>query len=185
MLGVGDWQVTAGSRSLDFALRAAGHGFGEEVLAPPLRTDLFTAGDGSLFEATVTLAGGTTFSGMGLFGLIGHTAPRPTVDVIDDAVRAASGAEVAVVVVGLTEEQETESVDKSTLYLPGRQNELVEAGGRRGPPYGGRRQRRHPGDHAVAGAGRRGCSGPACRARRAGTRWRPRCSATSSRPAGW
>ena len=127
VLGVGDWQVTAGSRSLDFALRAAGHGFGEEVLAPPLRTDLFEAGDGSLFEATVTLAGGTTFSGMGLFGLIGHAAPRATVEVIDDAVRAASGAEVAVVVVGLTEEQETESVDKSTLRLPGSQNELVEA----------------------------------------------------------
>jgi beta-glucosidase len=34
---------------------------------------------------------------------------------------------VAVVVVGLTEEQETESVDKSTLHLPGAQDALVEA----------------------------------------------------------
>jgi beta-glucosidase len=32
-----------------------------------------------------------------------------------------------VVVVGLTEEQETESVDKSTLHLPGAQDALVEA----------------------------------------------------------
>jgi beta-glucosidase len=47
--------------------------------------------------------------------------------VIDDAVRAAAGADIAVVVVGLTEEQETESVDKSTLYLPGAQDALVEA----------------------------------------------------------
>ena len=31
------------------------------------------------------------------------------------------------VVVGLTEEQETEAVDKSTLELPGRQNDLVRA----------------------------------------------------------
>jgi beta-glucosidase len=64
---------------------------------------------------------------MGLFGLIGHNAPRATVDVIDDAVRAAAAADVAVVVVGLTEEQETESVDKSTLRLPGAQDALVEA----------------------------------------------------------
>jgi beta-glucosidase len=47
--------------------------------------------------------------------------------VIDDAVRAAAAADVAVVVVGLTEEQETESVDKTTLHLPGAQDALVEA----------------------------------------------------------
>src|SRR4029077_18132120 len=64
---------------------------------------------------------------MGLFGLIGHNAPRATVDVIDEAVRAAAAADVAVVGVGLTEEQETESVDKSTLRLPGAQDALVEA----------------------------------------------------------
>jgi beta-glucosidase len=34
---------------------------------------------------------------------------------------------VAVVVVGLTEEQETEAVDKTTLRLPGRQDDLVAA----------------------------------------------------------
>ena len=36
-------------------------------------------------------------------------------------------ADVAVVVVGLTEEQETEAVDKSTLHLTGRQDDLVRA----------------------------------------------------------
>ena len=40
---------------------------------------------------------------------------------------AAAAADVAVVVVGLTEEQETEAVDKSTLRLPGAQDELVAA----------------------------------------------------------
>ncbi|MGX6608526.1 beta-glucosidase [Micromonosporaceae bacterium Da 78-11] len=127
VLGVGDWRIGLGPHTLEFALRPTGNSFGEEVLAPPVRTELFEAGDRSLFEATVNLTTGTTFSGMGLFGLIGHAASRPTVDVIDDAVRAVAGADVAVVVVGLTEEQETESVDKSTLYLPGAQNELVEA----------------------------------------------------------
>ena len=54
-------------------------------------------------------------------------ATRSTVDVLDEAVRAAASADVAVVVVGLTEEQETESADKSTLRLPGAQDALVEA----------------------------------------------------------
>ena len=46
---------------------------------------------------------------------------------IAEAVAAARDADIAVVVVGLTEEQETEAVDKSTLELPGRQNDLVRA----------------------------------------------------------
>jgi beta-glucosidase len=78
--------------------------------------------EGDIFEATVTLV-----PGAGLFGLIGRVASRETVDVVDDAVRAAADADVAVIVVGLTEEQETESVDKSTIHLPGAQNALVEA----------------------------------------------------------
>jgi beta-glucosidase len=47
--------------------------------------------------------------------------------VIKEAAAAASLADVAVVVVGLTEEQETEAVDKSTLRLSGRQDDLVRA----------------------------------------------------------
>ncbi|GAA2636911.1 beta-glucosidase family protein [Paractinoplanes durhamensis] len=124
VLGVGDWKVAVASASaaLSYSLEASGSGFGEEVLTPPLRTDRFTVAAGDLFTATVTLT-----TPMGLFGLIGRAASRETVDVIDEAVRAAAGADVAVVVVGLTEEQETESVDKSTLHLPGAQDALVEA----------------------------------------------------------
>ena len=63
-----------------------------------------------------------------MFGLIARQRrARETDDVIADAVRAAAAADVAVVVVGLTEEQETEAVDKSTLRLPGEQDALVEA----------------------------------------------------------
>jgi beta-glucosidase len=47
--------------------------------------------------------------------------------VIADAVRAAAATDVAVVVVGLTEEQETEAVDKATLHLPGAQDTMVAA----------------------------------------------------------
>jgi beta-glucosidase len=127
-MGVGDWRVTAGGgQRTGYALAVTGNGFGEEVLTPPLRTDPYEARAGDVLEATVTLRGDGSFTGVGLFGLIGHKASRETVDVIDDAVRAAANADVAVVVVGLTEEQETEAVDKSTLHLPGAQDALVEA----------------------------------------------------------
>jgi beta-glucosidase len=53
--------------------------------------------------------------------------PRPDEQVIAEAVQAARAADVAVVVVGLTEEQETEAVDKTTLALPGEQDALVTA----------------------------------------------------------
>ncbi|MET0424563.1 MAG: glycoside hydrolase family 3 C-terminal domain-containing protein, partial [Actinoplanes sp.] len=127
VLGAGAWRIGVAGQSDEFELRISGSSFGEEVLAPPLRTTVFEVEDGAVFEATVDLGSSGAFSGAGLFGLIGNAAGRETVDVIDDAVRAAAGADVAVVVVGLTEEQETESVDKSTLHLPGAQNELVEA----------------------------------------------------------
>lgn len=123
-MGVGDWRVTAGhGQAVEYPLAVSGNGFGEEVLTPPLRTDAFEAAAGDVLEARVTRPA----DGPGLYGLLGRAASRESVDVIDDAVRAAANADVAVVVVGLTEEQETEAVDKSTLHLPGAQDALVEA----------------------------------------------------------
>ena len=49
------------------------------------------------------------------------------VDGIARAVQAASGADVAIVLVGDTEEQETETKDRTNLSLPGEQSILVEA----------------------------------------------------------
>lgn len=121
-IGVGDWEIRAGEHTLRYAQSVSGTNMGEEILAPPTRTDVVEVGAGTILEATVTLR-----PGISQVGLIAHAASRETVDVIDDAVRAAAAADVAVVVVGLTEEQETESVDKSTLALPGAQDALVEA----------------------------------------------------------
>ncbi|XVV09362.1 beta-glucosidase family protein [Actinoplanes sp. CA-131856] len=118
VLGVGDWTTSV---SEPFPLRVSGGGIGEEVLTPPARTFVVESAGSLLFEATVA------FEDMGLYGLVGNLASRETVDVIDDAVRAAAAADVAVVVVGLTEEQETEAVDKTTLALPGAQDALIEA----------------------------------------------------------
>jgi beta-glucosidase len=57
---------------------------------------------------------------------LGHAGPTGTPDeLLAQAVRTASEADVAVVVVGTTEEVESEGFDRTTLALPGRQDELV------------------------------------------------------------
>jgi beta-glucosidase len=57
---------------------------------------------------------------------IGYAPPSPGPDaLLDEAASAAAEADVAVVVVGTTEEVESESFDRTTLALPGRQDELV------------------------------------------------------------
>ncbi|MEQ4303603.1 glycoside hydrolase family 3 C-terminal domain-containing protein [Plantactinospora sp. B6F1] len=58
---------------------------------------------------------------------LGHAEPAVASadELLDEAIRTATGADVAVVVVGTTEEVESEGFDRGTLALPGRQDELV------------------------------------------------------------
>ncbi|MFD7920475.1 glycoside hydrolase family 3 protein [Streptomyces sp. NPDC059740] len=57
---------------------------------------------------------------------LGHREPHLDPDgELEEAARVAAGADVAVVVVGTTEETESEGADRTTLALPGRQDELV------------------------------------------------------------
>ncbi|WP_274915861.1 beta-glucosidase family protein [Streptomyces sp. WZ-12] len=57
---------------------------------------------------------------------LGHGEPQLDDDAeIAEAVRAAAGADAAVVVVATTEEVESEGFDRTDLRLPGRQDELV------------------------------------------------------------
>jgi beta-glucosidase len=55
---------------------------------------------------------------------VGFRSPEPA-DLMDRAVAAAAAADVAVVMVGTNDEWETEGFDRTTMDLPGRQNELV------------------------------------------------------------
>ncbi|WP_435737160.1 glycoside hydrolase family 3 N-terminal domain-containing protein [Cellulosimicrobium sp. PMB13] len=56
-----------------------------------------------------------------------HRVPAPSVDEeIAEAVAAAGAADLTVVVVGTNEEVESEGWDRTSLALPGRQDELVE-----------------------------------------------------------
>ena len=66
-------------------------------------------------------------SGAELSGVrLGVRPPEPS-DLLERAVAAAAGADVAVVVVGTTSEWETEGNDRRTMDLPGRQSALLEA----------------------------------------------------------
>ena len=93
------------------------------LLRPPAWTTQFIA-DGST-RITVRLDGGE--EPVGFVGLVAAPAQPDDEAAIAEAVSAATDAPVAVVVVGLTAEQETEGSDKTTLSLPGRQDELVLA----------------------------------------------------------
>jgi beta-glucosidase len=57
--------------------------------------------------------------------MLGVLGPTPD-DLIDRAVRAAAAADAAVVIVGTSEEWETEGRDRESMDLPGAQAELIE-----------------------------------------------------------
>jgi beta-glucosidase len=96
---------------------------GESLLAPPTRLLEMEVHGPVVLEAEVDLGD----LPHGMIGLIARPAPKPAEIAIADAVAAARSADLAVVVVGLTAEQETESRDRSTLALPGAQDALVDA----------------------------------------------------------
>ncbi|MEE6263426.1 beta-glucosidase family protein [Plantactinospora sonchi] len=70
-------------------------------------------------------AGGNTDPGDRPAGGDADPAGDEAEALLAEAVRVASDADLAVVVVGTTEEVESEGFDRSTLALPGRQDELV------------------------------------------------------------
>ncbi|MEO6715601.1 MAG: glycoside hydrolase family 3 C-terminal domain-containing protein [Mycobacteriales bacterium] len=131
VMGAGAWEVRAAGEVLRWQVALAGTGVGESVINPPTQTTELTVSRGDVIDATVDIRSGAVdddpMVGIGLYGLIARRSPRDDDEVIAEAVAAARSADVAVVVVGCTDEQETEAVDKDTLHLPGRQDELVRA----------------------------------------------------------
>jgi beta-glucosidase len=142
-LGVGAWTIAVdGTEVADATLVAEGYDPGESMLKPPAFTEDVEVPEGALVEAAVTLVRSEPrpapngevnqlshliASGMGVKSLVARPVPDPVADTLAAAVEAARAADVAVVVVGLTEEQETEATDKSTLALPGEQDAMVSA----------------------------------------------------------
>jgi beta-glucosidase len=67
----------------------------------------------------------STAAGNGFAAIrVGIRSPEPA-DLMDRAVAAAAAADVAIVMVGTNDEWETEGHDRTTMDLPGRQDELV------------------------------------------------------------
>ncbi|MFC7344829.1 glycoside hydrolase family 3 protein [Saccharopolyspora griseoalba] len=142
-IGTGAWRLRVdGEEVAAFTLTADGHDPGEATLIPPRRTVEVSVPAGGLVEAelrivatepvpgpdgVVGVLSNAIASGLGFKALVASPVPVPAEDTLATAVTAAREADVAVVAVGLTEEQETESRDKSTLRLPGEQDALVRA----------------------------------------------------------
>jgi hypothetical protein len=91
-------------------------------MAPPSWTSTFEAAPGRILTARLKITERIT-----LAGLVAQPVTAPDDQLINEAALAARDADPAIVVVGLTAEQETEARDKMTLTLPGRQDELVRA----------------------------------------------------------
>jgi beta-glucosidase len=121
--GVGEWTLSYGDET--YAL-ATGLGPGESgevgFMVPPSWTHVVEAAPGRILVARLVIS-----ERIALAGLVVQPVPVPDVQLITEAARAARDADLAVVVVGLTADQETEAIDKSTLALPGRQGDLVRA----------------------------------------------------------
>jgi beta-glucosidase len=123
IVGFGDFALTAGGRTL----------FEGPVYRAQDESDVFRGADerrfpvdlaeGEPVDVVLSQRGGNP----GFVSLaIGHAPPSPGPDaLLDEAARTAAEADVAVVVVGTTEEVESEGFDRTTLALPGRQDELV------------------------------------------------------------
>jgi len=125
VLGVGTWTLRLADFEATTSLRVETSDLAEAILRPPgWQTDL-------VLEAATEVVAEVDLSSVsvahGLLGLVVEPTPPTDDEAIAAAVSTAAAADLALVVVGLTEEQETEAVDKTTLTLPGRQDELVAA----------------------------------------------------------
>ncbi|MFC9898154.1 glycoside hydrolase family 3 C-terminal domain-containing protein [Nocardia sp. NPDC127579] len=100
------------------------------ILYPPQRSVDRRLTAGQEVDVRITVAAPPAIPGLGvILGLtLGVTRPQRGADAeFAAAVEAARAAEVAVVVVGTTEQIESEGFDRTDLRLPGRQDELVAA----------------------------------------------------------
>ncbi|MDL4771711.1 glycoside hydrolase family 3 protein [Actinomadura xylanilytica] len=124
--GVGELLLTIGGNTTAITLAPGGGDLVEALMRPPehrVEVDL-AAGRAVPVELRLACAPDRPALALGL----GHWAPHLTEDEeLAAAVAAARGADAAVVVVGTNDAVESEGFDRTTLALPGRQDELVSA----------------------------------------------------------
>jgi beta-glucosidase len=124
--GFGTFELTVGGERLyTGSLHPPGTGRADLLLSPREQRAAVTLTAGVPVEVVLTQ---TIVPGMAhsVATTIGHRAPGPDEDgMIAEAVTVAAESDVAVVVVGTTEQVESEGFDRTSLALPGRQDELV------------------------------------------------------------
>ncbi|MFE3985921.1 beta-glucosidase [Nocardia tengchongensis] len=125
--GVGALSLTLdGEQVLDETVLPDGADPVEMLLNPPQRFVTRTLAEGEEVDVLVRMAPGGGFPAMGITCAVGR--PRRSDDEeFAAAIELACTSDVAVVVVGTTEQIESEGFDRTTLRLPGRQDELVAA----------------------------------------------------------
>ena len=125
--GIGRFTLRAGDQMLfDGQVEAESDDFAMAFLAPPEHRVAVPLAAGETVEVSLTqhvrLVPGFAVVTMAL----GYGAPIAAPDdLLAEAEAVASAADAAVVVVGTTDEVESEGFDRTTLALPGRQDELV------------------------------------------------------------
>ncbi|WP_436522681.1 beta-glucosidase family protein [Actinoplanes sp. HUAS TT8] len=124
--GFGAFELTVGDQKLyQGSLHPPGTGRADLLLHPREQRFTITLPAGEPIPVTLrqTFEPGTAHSAG---TTLGHRPPGPDEEgMIAEAVALAAGSDVAVVVVGTTEQVESEGFDRTSLALPGRQDELV------------------------------------------------------------
>jgi beta-glucosidase len=125
--GIGRFVLTAGGQTLfDDEVRPESDDLAMVFLAPPEHRLELSLAAGQAVEVSLTqrVRLNREFALVAL--TLGYRAPTPTPEeLLAAAEDAARTCDVAIVVVGTTEEVESEGFDRTSLALPGRQDELV------------------------------------------------------------
>ncbi len=125
--GLGKFTLTAGDQTLfDGAVQPDSDDIATSFLSPPEQRAALALAAGDSADVSlrqpVSLARGSAVISLSL----GYAPPMAAPDdLLAEAEQVARDADVAIVVVGTTEEVESEGFDRTTLALPGRQDELV------------------------------------------------------------
>jgi beta-glucosidase len=125
--GIGQFRLAAAGRLLfDGPVTPDSDDIATTFLAPPERRIPLelTAGEQTQVSLTQTVRLHPDFAIVSMS--LGYGAPAGTAaELLAEAEEAARGSDVAIVVVGTTEEVESEGFDRTTLALPGQQDDLV------------------------------------------------------------
>jgi len=125
--GIGQFRLTAAGKELfDGLVTAESDDIATTFLAPPERRIALELAAGTQVEVSLTerVRLDRAFAMVALS--LGYSAPVGTAaELLAEAEAAARASDVAIVVVGTTEEVESEGFDRATLALPGQQDDLV------------------------------------------------------------